>query len=253
MKNTALNEWEWIATIEWNDSTSSKFHMAGKDATNIFFALACVHSHVQCRGEIISLQQKKYDLDDGKYPGAEWTDITEQGDANMQKFHNGDLVHVTKDLGPHMAHFTSDIDAVVIGSYADQFGGNNRKSYTLHLKGRGQSSWYEEHQLSLIERNRLDILEQWEAEEEAECKMKSDLDWIFEHGAEVIKLAHGASVQALASCFGLDNLWGNRGEGFVWYDNAIQTMVIAKPFLEKGDKDGWLELCKEIKAKNAHL
>ena len=168
----------------------------------------------------------------------------------MQKFHKGDLVHVAKDLGPMMSHFKADVDAVVIGSYADKFGGDNTKSYTLHLKRSGECSWYKEHQLSLIERNRMDILEQWEAEEDAERKLKSDIDWIFEHGGEVLESAHGASVQALASCFGLDNLWGSSGEGFVWYKNAMKTMAVAKPFLEKGDKKGWLELCEEIKANN---
>jgi len=168
----------------------------------------------------------------------------------MQKFHKGDLVHVAKNLGPCMSHFTLDVDAIVIGSYSDQFGGGGTSSYTLHLKGPGKSSWYEEHQLSLIEHNRIDILEQWEAEEKAERDMKSDLNWIFAHGPEVLESTHGATVQALASCFGIDNLWGSRGEGFVWHQNAMQTMIIAKPFLEKGDKDGWLQLCKEIKANN---
>ena len=166
----------------------------------------------------------------------------------MQKFHKGDLVHVAKNLGSHMSHFKSDVDAIVIGSYSDQFGGDDTSSYTLHLKGSGESSWYEEHQLALIEKNRIDLLEQWEAERKAECKLKSDLDWIFRHGNEVLKSAHGASVQALASCFGLDNLWGSRGEGVVWHQNAMQTMAIAEPFLEDGDKDGWLKLCEKIKA-----
>ena len=168
----------------------------------------------------------------------------------MQKFHKGDLVRIAKDLGRGMSHFTSDVDAIVIGSYSDEYGGDNTSSYTLHLKGSGKCSWYKEHQLSLIEHNRMDILKQWEDEEEAECKLKSDRDWIFTHGEDVLKSTYDASVQALASCFGLDNLWGSRGEGFVWYQNAMQTMEIAKPFLEGGDKDGWLKLCEKIKANN---
>ncbi len=165
----------------------------------------------------------------------------------MQEFHKGDLVHIAKNLGSSMSHFTSDCDAIVIGSYADQFGGNDTDSYTLHLEGHEVASWYDGNQLTLIEHNRLDLLEQWEVEKKAECKLKSDLDWIFTHSDEVLESAHGASVQALASCFGLDNLWGSRGEGSVWYQNAMRTMAIAKPFLEKGDKNGWLKLCEKMK------
>ena len=45
----------------------------------------------------------------------------------------------------------------------------------------------------------------------------------------------------------LGGLWGSRGEGIVWFYNALRTILIAIPFLEKGDKDGWLKLCKKIK------
>ena len=105
----------------------------------------------------------------------------------MQKFHKGDLVQIAKDLGPTMDHFTSDCEAIVIGSYSDQFGGGDTKNYTLHLKGMGKTSWYEEWQLTLIKKNQIGLLDQWEEEEEAERKEKSNLDWIFEHGKEVLK------------------------------------------------------------------
>ena len=52
----------------------------------------------------------------------------------MQKFHKGDWVRVAKDLGPSMRHFTANCEAIVIGSYADQYGGDCREDYTLHLK-----------------------------------------------------------------------------------------------------------------------
>lgn len=166
----------------------------------------------------------------------------------MQKFQKGDWVRVAKDLGPHMSHFTADCEAIVIGSYADQYGGSDTKSYTLHLKGRGECSWYEEQQLTLIESGRLDKLKQWQDEQEAERKQKSDLDWIFSHGPEVLEKPHGASVKALAECFGLTNLWGSRGEGFVYYENAMGTLGIAAAFLKANDKDGWLAHCETLRA-----
>lgn len=163
-----------------------------------------------------------------------------------QKYHKGDHVQVAKDLGESMSHFTSDCEAIVIGSYTDQYGGGRESSsYTLHLKGRGQSSWYDEWQLELIEANRLDLLEQWEEELKQDEAMKSDLDWIFSHGRDVLKSASGATVEALAKGLGCTNLWGSRGEGITYYQNALFVLGIAKPYLEGGDKEGWLKLCAE--------
>lgn len=163
-----------------------------------------------------------------------------------QRFHKGDWVQIAKDLGPSMRHFTADCEAIVVGSYNDQYGGGNVDSYTLHLKGRGQTSWYYASQLTLIEKGRGDKLSEWKAEEEAEAKEKSDLDWIFAHGEEVLKSAHGSTVAALANCLGVTNLWGSRGEGFVYYENALRTLAAAEPFLKAGDKAGWLAACAAL-------
>ena len=167
----------------------------------------------------------------------------------MQKYTKGDHVKVAKDLGEIMNHFQNDCEAIVIGSYADQYGGSDTKSYTIHIKGSGSASWYRESQLKLIEKNRLDLLHQWEKEEQAETDLKSDLDWIFSNGNDVIENPHGASIQALASCFGLTNLWGSRGEGFVYYQNAIKTLALAESYLKNCDKDGWIKLSGEMMAK----
>ena len=165
----------------------------------------------------------------------------------MQKFHKGDWVRVAKDLGPPMRFFTADCEAIVISSYADEYGGDNTKSYTIYIKGEGECSWYEEHQLDMIEGGRLDKLKQWEDESEAERRQKSDIDWIFSHGQEVLESANSASIESLAACSGLMNLWGNHGEGFAYYLNAVGTLELAKPFLEAGDKTGWLVLCETLR------
>jgi len=162
-----------------------------------------------------------------------------------QQFQKGDLVRVAKDLGDWTAHFQCDCDAIVIGSYADQYGGSDTKSYTIFIRNDGKVSWYDEHQLNLIEPNQFDLLSTWESEEASEIKEKSDLDWIFTNGPEVAGAPHGASVQALANCFGLTNLWGSNGEGISYYENSLKTMAIAGPFLKDKDKAGWLKLCKE--------
>jgi len=164
----------------------------------------------------------------------------------MQKFNKGDHVRVAKDLGESMSHFENDCEAIVMYTYAERYWGDNHKSYCIYIKGRGQVSWYYEHQLELIETGRLDLLEAWENEVKQEADMKSDLDWIFNNGKDVLEGAHGATVEALAKCFGLTNLWGSRGEGVTYYYNSLATLEMAKPYLEKGDKEGWLNHCKTI-------
>lgn len=165
----------------------------------------------------------------------------------MQKYQKGDHVQVAKDLGKSMSHFTSDCEAIVIGSYVDQYGGNHvNSSYTIHIKGKGRTSWYYEHQLDLIAPNRLDLLEQWEQEAKQEAEKKSDLDWIFKHGDEVLLEASGATISALAQCFGLTNLWGSHGEGATYYCNVLETLALAEPFLKANDKEGWLDHCKTL-------
>ena len=76
-----------------------------------------------------------------------------------QKFFKGDLVKVG-DMPSFMDHFPGNCKAIVIASGAEEYDGNP-KEYILHiLKGneRGEHSWYEENQLTLIEPDRLDLL-----------------------------------------------------------------------------------------------
>lgn len=167
-----------------------------------------------------------------------------------QKFHKGDLIRVAKDLGQSMSHFTNDCDAIVMGSYYDFYGGSpesKNHQYQLHIKNHGTCSWYNESQLTLIESNRLDLLQQWEIEKEKEREEKSNLDWIFANGKEVYEKIYSASIEALGKCLGINNLWGSRGEGFVYYENAFKIRALAKHFLLINDKDGWLTFSNFIK------
>ena len=76
---------------------------------------------------------------------------------NTQKFQAGDLVRVatSKELGPTMIYFESDCDAVVLGSYNDQFGCgdvNNHVYTLLLLDSNKRVSWYHEKNLTLIKK-----------------------------------------------------------------------------------------------------
>jgi len=164
--------------------------------------------------------------------------------SQMQKYAKGDRVRIVKECSKYMRHFPQDCEAIVIGSYADQWGGTDTGTYTLYIKDEGEVSWYAEERFSLIERDRLDLLTQWKEEAKQEAVVKANLDWIFAQGKSVLKSPHGATIAALAKCFGLTNLWGSRGEGVTYYINARTTMQLAKPFLEAQDKEGWLDFCK---------
>lgn len=97
-----------------------------------------------------------------------------------QKFFKGDLVQIG-EMPKYMSHFTGNCKAIVIATYAEQFSSSSardHKQYTLHvLPKEGESSWYEEDQLTLIEPNRFDLLPKsnkhrkvWEAKQERDSK-----------------------------------------------------------------------------------
>jgi len=69
-----------------------------------------------------------------------------------QKFPAGTRVRIADDLGSAMDHFPSGRNATVKYTYAHAYGPCERgvKSYCLDIDGRGQVSWYYEHQLTEI-------------------------------------------------------------------------------------------------------
>lgn len=177
--------------------------------------------------------------------------------VKMQQFHHGDHVKLADDYSkmwrfengestPIKSEYAG-MEAIVIASYSDQYRTpDSGGGYTLRFRRGGEVSWFYDDDLTLISSNALSLLDQWKKEQDDEIKMKSDLDWIFDHGEEVLKSPHGASICALAACFGLTNLWGRSGEGIVWYENACITMHYAAHHLKAGDKAGWLELCDKV-------
>lgn len=166
-----------------------------------------------------------------------------------QKFSKGDYVKIADDLGSSMGHFSGrGKNAVIEYSYSEKYGNNNcvNHTYSVYVENQGSSSWYYENQLELIEINRPDILNKWVSEATADNELKSNLDWIFRHGREVLDNDYNASIEALARCFGLTNLWGSHGEGVTYVKNARRTLSLAHDYLINNDKNGWLDKCKEI-------
>lgn len=115
-------------------------------------------------------------------------------------------------------------------------------SYEVFRKGRGSYAWVYEEYVTLIEPRRLDLLAEWQKElDEWQAKV-SNLDWVFANGAEVLEKKHIGSVAALVKPIGWNEntLWGPNGEGFVLVERCAMVLTAARPYLESGDKDGWL-------------
>lgn len=67
-----------------------------------------------------------------------------------QKFAPGVRVRIADDLGPCMAHFPRGVMATVRYTYAHAYGGKDVDSYCLDVDGEGETSWYEEGQLTEV-------------------------------------------------------------------------------------------------------
>jgi len=152
-----------------------------------------------------------------------------------------DVVRVCKDLGKSMSHFSSDCDAVVVKICGDN------KQYGLYIRGKGFSAWYHESQLALIKSSSEETLREFENEVESIKKMRSDISWIFNNGKEIVKDGvHSETVNTLAKLLGKSFKDSSNGEMFNYIQHAQYVCSIARPFLEKCDKDGFLEYAKSI-------
>lgn len=159
----------------------------------------------------------------------------------VSSFVRGDLVRVYGERGLAIAE-----EAVVVYSYAERYGSGDPESYSLLFRGRGEVSWFPSSQLTLV-RNDLALLDQWRGEVDATAAQRSDLDWIFANGREVLRSGYRPSIQALADCLRLDDLWGPpRGKGVDLAANLVALGGLAWPYLLRGSKQRWLEFCEDV-------
>ncbi len=150
-----------------------------------------------------------------------------------QKFHRGDLVHIAADLGAFMSHFESDQDAIVMGSYDDQYGGGDTGVYTvMFTETGGECSWYYERQLEFIRHvDEAEITRIKEARKQRD-EQESQLPWIVEHWN---KSPSGATCDALMKAIGISEPWGKHGEGITWYSNWLVTWELLDDALDTHD------------------
>lgn len=167
----------------------------------------------------------------------------------MNPFKKYDLVRI-KDLSDTcQKYFPHSTEAIVMYTYKEKYGGRDDESMSLYVKDHGEVSWYKPCNLTLVEHGREDLLKEWRDKAAEVEKRESDLDWIFSHGDEIAsgKSLSGNVAYALFRCLSDKDMWGSRGEGIVYYENAVTTFCLAKPFLKAKDKEGWLAFAKKFR------
>jgi hypothetical protein len=168
---------------------------------------------------------------------------------STQKFQRFDHIKIAEDLGSAMSHFKSGVEAIVLYSYKEKYGGRHHAhQYCLYFKGGGQSAWYNENQLTLIASGQEALYNDWNTQAEERKKRHSDLEWIFspKHMTADFSLS-GDSAQAIADLMDAGSLWGSRGEGWTWYDNYQAVARFALPYIVAGDKDGFMAAVEKVK------
>lgn len=154
----------------------------------------------------------------------------------MQKFKRGDIVHVNKELPPYMNHFRADFDAIIIGSYADQYGGSDVDSYTIMEPDTGGTiSWYYTSNLSFVREGHDEEIQEIERQRAMREQQESDLVWIVKNWPRIRENPSGFTMCALMKLIGITNPWGRHGEGFVYHGNAMNTHAGLDSALSTGD------------------
>jgi hypothetical protein len=168
-------------------------------------------------------------------------------EGKVQKFQRGEGVRIADDLGPSMSHFRAACDAVVLGSYADKYGGDTRDSYTLMFRDGSSCSWYYERQLSFLEHLGEAEIDRLTREREARDAIVSDLKWIVDNWEPPGDKLPGAALEKLMAMIGIDKPWGSNGEGVNYYANANFTLAILDPVLRLRDVARLEEFCERLK------
>lgn len=93
-----------------------------------------------------------------------------------QKFRMFTFVHCCREIPLYLKSFKGGFSAIVGGTYSQQYGGDNIKSYSLHILEDGKvvnsMSWFDENELmQLPEQDRAkaeEMVEEYNLEEEGD-------------------------------------------------------------------------------------
>ncbi len=146
-----------------------------------------------------------------------------------QKFHRGNLVHIKKiPKNSSMGHFQSDCNAIIIGSYYEQYGGgpNPEHEYTIMINGY-KTSWYYESQLTLLDKGGEHLIKKAEKKVENKEKNYKDPKWIYTNLDEALKSDYSnLAIQTLGELTGFTNWYGSHGEYYIYIENIFQAIVM---------------------------
>ena len=160
----------------------------------------------------------------------------------------GDLVEVIHGFWDEKDSYVGKL-AIISGTYASQYGGNDHNSLSLTFENGGSSSWWYPSKLKLVERDKMSLLSKWKQERSEREKTESDLDYIFQNIDLVLENKSGSSLQAVYSYVGGGSLWGTRGEGITYYENSYSVLMLLEIFnnteLTK-TKESFLEFSKDF-------
>ena len=154
-----------------------------------------------------------------------------------QRFKRGDVVHIVKDLGPSMAHFENDRDAIIIGSYRDLYGGeDNINDWTVMFCDTGcEVSWYHTSQLTFLRHGGEAEIEKVKLARDLRVTTERDINWILANWRSIREHPPGATMGKLMELVGITNPWGRNGEGITYYSNVARTCLLLDPALSTGE------------------
>lgn len=146
----------------------------------------------------------------------------------IQKFKRGNKVRVLKgheiltsdrgvvDISPERI----GQEAVIIGSYADQFGGNDHKQYSImFLENGSKVSWFNEKDLEFLEEGGENLIEQGQAKRDSIKKENTDLTSIVTNWATKKEQQHSDTILYLFDKIGFTSSFLKHGEFFnLWCD-----------------------------------
>lgn len=166
---------------------------------------------------------------------------------HLQKFQRGDVVRIAKDLGSSMAHFENDQDAIVMGSYADQYGGDNVDDWTVMLsRTGGETSWYHTRQLALLWHGGESEIQRVKFERSKREATQKDINWIVANWLTIRETPPAAIMARLMELIGITNPSGFHGEGLVYYSNMMATYNLLDPILSTGDIEQFNDFLKHL-------
>lgn len=155
---------------------------------------------------------------------------------NKQKFKRGDVVHIAANLSCAMSHFEKDKDVVILGSYADQFGGSNTKDYSVMFLDTGDEvSWYHEKQFTFLRYEGEKIIEKIRKTREEYDTKVSQLNWIIANWENIKHSTPHASAVKLMALVGITKPFGEHGEYWDFCQHWQLTYKLLDPILSTGD------------------